>query len=43
VLTSYTYVDDFLLMLILTLLVIPLLMLIRPQREAAGAEALALE
>jgi len=39
------YVDDFFLMLLLTLLVIPLLILIRPAREeaSAGGEALALE
>ncbi|HXW73337.1 MAG TPA: MDR family MFS transporter [Steroidobacteraceae bacterium] len=39
------YVDDYFLMLVLTLLVIPLLMLIRPAREEAapGGEALALE
>ena len=39
------YVDDFLLMLIMTLLVIPLLLLIRPARKeaVAAAEALALE
>jgi MFS transporter, DHA2 family, multidrug resistance protein len=39
------YVDDFLLMLVLALLVIPLLVLIRPARREAqpSAEALALE